>query len=261
MKYYISIVFLLILGVQQTYAQNAFFPEQGIITYDKTVHVKNMLRRQISLMKDGDFQRKFFEEMLDKVPETAVLQRKLTFAGSESIVEPLAKEQPAAIAQLLRFGFLDYGTKIYQNLATKQTSMTLEIGGSPIAISDSLTNVKWKITNEYRNIAGYDCRRANGVTLDSVYVVAFYTEQIPLASSPSSLHGLPGMILGLVVPEQNFNMYASKVETVGATVSDNLINKKSSAVTREQTRKKMKEIIGQWLSDKQFGFFFAAMML
>jgi len=261
MKLYIAILLFFVLGFQQANAQHVFFPEQGVITYDKTVHVKNMMKRQISMMKESDFQRKFFEDMLTKVPETAVLQRKLTFSGSESMLEPLPKDQPAMVAQLLRFGFLDYGTKIYQNLATKQTSMSLEVGGSPIAISDSLTNVKWKITNEYRNIAGYDCRRANGVTLDSVYVVAFYTDQIPLASSPSTLHGLPGMILGLVVPEQNFNIYASKVEMTGTTVTDNLIKKKGNAFTREQTRSKMREVLGQWLSEKQFGLFFAAMML
>jgi len=137
----------------------------------------------------------------------------------------------------------------------------MEIGGSQVAIKDSLTNVKWKITNEYRNIAGYDCRRANGVTLDSVYVIAFYTDQIPTSASPSTLHGLPGMIMGLVVPEQHFNIYATKVDMTAATVKSDLFKKKDDPLTRTATKERMKQILGQWMSDKQFSLIMAAMFL
>ena len=44
--------------------------------------------------------------------------------------------------------------------------------------------IKWKFTDEYRNILGYDCRRVNGIMQDSVYIVAFYTPQIPVSGGP-----------------------------------------------------------------------------
>ncbi len=261
MKYILSSILLAILSMGFANAQYAFFPEQGTITYDKTVHVKNLMRRHIQTLKDGDFSKKYFEEMMTKAPETAVLTKKLSFSGSEFSVEPVEKDQPQMVANLLRMGLLDYGAKVYQNLAKDESLQTMEMGGSQINIKDSLTNVKWKITNEYRNIAGYDCRRANGVTLDSVYVVAFYTDQIPTAGSPSTLHGLPGMILGLVVPEQHFNIYATKVEMQATTVNSNIFKKKADTMTRQQTKDRMKEIFGRWMTDKQFNLIMAAIFL
>jgi len=254
-------LFAVTLTLNFVQAQHAFFPDQGVIEFDKTVHVKNLIKRHIASLKDDGFSKKYFEEMAVKAPETAVLSKKVTFNRNEVSVEPVEKEQTQIISNLLRMGLLDYGSKIYQNLDKNETLMTMEIGGSVVAIKDSLTNVKWKITNEYRNIAGYDCRRANGVTLDSVYVIAFYTDQIPTSASPSSLHGLPGMILGLVVPEQHFNIYATKVDMTAATVKSDFIKKKDDPLSRTATKERMKQIIGQWMSDKQFSLIMAAMFL
>ena len=261
MKNFISMILLAILSIGMANAQYAFFPEQGSITYDKTVHVKNLIRRHIQTLKDGDFSKKYFEEMVSKVPETAVLSKKVSFSGGEMSMEPVERDQPQAISNLLRMGLLDYGAKIYQNFDKDEMMMAMEMGGSQVNIKDSLTNVKWKITNEYRNIAGYDCRRANGVTLDSVYVVAFYTDHIPTPGAPSTVHGLPGMILGLVVPEQHFNIYATKVEMTATTVNSNIFKKKADVYTRKQTSDRMKEIFGKWMTDKQFGLIMAAIFL
>jgi GLPGLI family protein len=47
--------------------------------------------------------------------------------------------------------------------------------------------------------------------LDSIYVVAFYTTQIPISGGPESFNGLPGMILGVALPHENLTWFASKV--------------------------------------------------
>lgn len=258
---YITLFFLLCLGLMQSQAQHAFFPEQGIITYDKTIHVKNLLKRQLTLIPEGDMQRGFLENMIPKAPETAVLQRTLNFTPTEVSVEPVPKNHEPFIAQLMQFGMLDYGTKFYQNFAKNESQVSLEFGGSAIMIKDSLPSVKWKITNEYRNIAGYDCRRANGLTQDSVYVVAFYTDQIPTPGGPNVIQGLPGMILGLVIPEQNVNIYASKVELTAAKVNTDLLKKKGEVASREDTRKKLLGSLGRFIKEKQFHYLFTAMFL
>jgi GLPGLI family protein len=46
-----------------------------------------------------------------------------------------------------------------------------DIVGEKIIVQDSMKRIKWKITDEYREIAGYNCRRANGITPDSIYVI------------------------------------------------------------------------------------------
>ena len=58
---------------------------------------------------------------------------------------------------------------------------------------------------------GYPCRRANGLMMDSIYVVAFYTDQIPVSGGPESFAGLPGMILEVALPHENVIWRATKV--------------------------------------------------
>ena len=78
-------------------------------------------------------------------------------------------------------------------------------------IKDSLQKISWKLTNEIRNIAGYTCWRANAIVMDSIYVVAFYAEEITCTSGPEGFTGLPGMILGVALPSQHISWFATKV--------------------------------------------------
>ncbi|PRD54397.1 GLPGLI family protein [Sphingobacterium gobiense] len=253
------LAFVLIKG--QTMAQHAYFPTEGTITYDKTVHVKNLLKRHISTLKDDNFSRTYYQELMDRVSETAVLKKKVSFRGNEMSMESIAETHDPILSNLLRSGLLDYQQTLYQDLSKSISKSTFEIGGSPVLIQDSLLHVKWKITNEYRNIAGYDCRRANGVTLDSVYVVAFYTDQIPLSAGPGTVHGLPGMILGLVVPEQHFNIYATDVKFGSPDIKTVTGRKRDQPMTRKEAHGRLKDILGRWMTDQQFNLLLAAMFL
>jgi len=257
----ISTVLLLAIG-QNARAQYAYFPAEGTIEYEKTVHVKNLLRKYIATLKDDFFSEKRYREMLDRVPETAVLRKKLSFRGSETSFESIADDdRNPLINSLLQNGMLDYQATVYQDLSKSVSRTLFELGGSPFLVQDSLLKVKWKITDEYRDIAGYVCRRANGLVLDSVYVVAFYTDQIPTSAGPGTLHGLPGMILGLVVPEQHFNSYATKVDFAQPTLKTSLGGKKNKPMTRREVRETIKGIVGARMSDQQFNLLVAGMFL
>lgn len=78
-------------------------------------------------------------------------------------------------------------------------------------IQDTARRIKWKITDEKRTIAGLDCRRANAIIMDSLYVVAFYTDDIATPGGPESFNGLPGMILGLAIPHEHVTWFATKI--------------------------------------------------
>jgi GLPGLI family protein len=80
-------------------------------------------------------------------------------------------------------------------------------------IRDSLTDFKWTITDEKRNIAGFECRKAVGMLMDSIPVIAFYSEEFLTSGGPESFAGLPGMILGVAVPRLHTTWYAVNVET------------------------------------------------
>src|SRR5436190_16593487 len=60
------------------------------------------------------------------------------------------------------------GTSITQKTVFEETFL----------VEDSLLKIKWKITGDLRNIAGYDCRKAIGVLNDSIAIFAFYTEEL-----------------------------------------------------------------------------------
>ncbi|MBD1433851.1 GLPGLI family protein [Sphingobacterium sp. DN00404] len=258
---YMMVIVLTVFVAGTVKAQHAYFPTEGTILYDKTVHVKNLLKRHISTLKDDNFSQKYYQELMDRVSETAVLKKKVSFRGEEMSLESVKETYDPIVSNLLRSGLLDYQQTLYQDLSKSVSKSTFEIGGSPVLIQDSLLHVKWKITNEYRNIAGYDCRRANGVTLDSVYVVAFYTDQIPLSAGPGTVHGLPGMILGLVVPEQHFNIYATDVKFGSPAIKTVAGRKRDDPMTRQEARGRLKDILGRWMSDQQLNLLFAAMFL
>lgn len=257
--YFILGVILLPVGGLK--AQYAYFPEEGVITYEKTIHVKNLLKRHVNSLKEGDFQRRYIEEMINKVSETAVLKKKLSFKGQEMNYEPIKETMNQMTTQLLNMGLLDYQNTVYQNLDNNESQSVFELAGSNILVKDELMDVKWKITNEYREIAGYECRRANGVVLDSVYVVAFYTDQIPMSAGPGTIHGLPGMILGFVVPEQHFNIYATEVKFAPPVIKTSVGGRRDTPLTREEMKGKIHESLGQWITGPQLNLLLAAMQL
>lgn len=258
--HYFAMLMLVLLGVSAK-AQYAFFPQEGTIEYDKTVHVKNLLQRYIGTLKDDDFTKKYYSEILEKVEEKTVFKKKLSFRGDEMSLESVDSTYSPLVNNLLNGGLLDSRSAIYQDLKKDQVISKFDISGSTVLIQDSLLDVRWKITDEYREIAGYQCRRANGVVLDSVYVVAFYTDQIPISVGPGTIHGLPGMIMGLVIPEQHYNIYASKVSVAAPEIKAVTGKKKDKPMTRIEVRQTFKDLLGRWMNDRQFNLFIAPMFL
>ena len=56
--------------------------------------------------------------------------------------------------------------------------------------------------------------------MDSVYVFAFYTDEITISGGPCSINGLPGMILGLTIPRLYTSYLATKVMVTGVNTAD-----------------------------------------
>lgn len=99
-----------------------------------------------------------------------------------------------------------------KDMRSGQIALQRDIFEQTYLIKDSLRNYKWRMTNETRTIAGFECRKAVTIISDSVYIVAFYTEEITVSSGPESFGGLPGMILGLAAPRLQMTWFATKVE-------------------------------------------------
>lgn len=98
--------------------------------------------------------------------------------------------------------------------------MKKSVFGSDFFTQDSIPNISWRLTNESRLIAGFNCRKAVGQISDSVYVFAFYTDEILIPGGPCSINGLPGMILGMTVPRLYTSWIATKVMLNNAALND-----------------------------------------
>lgn len=258
MKNSVQLLVVFIMLTFSSKAQYTYFPAEGTITYDKTVHVKNLLRRHISSLKEGDFQRNFMEELMGQAPDTYVLHKKLVFADTQYSYEHIKDDYPELIKNLMDWGVLDYQINSFTDLKSQTVTSFFDLAGTSILLQDSLVDVKWKITDEYRNIAGYDCRRANGVTLDSIFVVAFYTDQIPITAGPGGIHGLPGAILGFVVPELHYNIYATDIKVSPAPVRRELgQKKKDKPMNRRDFYKQLQSSMGQFIGEKQYNLIMA----
>lgn len=94
----------------------------------------------------------------------------------------------------------DASSAIYKNHKTDTIIAKRLMQEEEIAIIDSIRKIDWKVTDEYRDILGFYCQKYVGVIYDSVYVVAFVTDQIETEDGPETFGGLPGMIMGLAIP-------------------------------------------------------------
>lgn len=209
---YIYILILNIIGFSTT-AQYAMFADQAIVSYDKTMYTKNILRKQF-LEKATGVQKSQLQAHFAEVPDQIVLKKLLKYKGKETLFEPVRQELDPKIKELLMALVLDLDATTLSNFDTKQYLRYNDMIGQKVIIQDTLKKVSWKITDEYREIAGYNCRRANGITSDSTYVVGYYCNELPIDGGPESINGLPGLILGLVVPSQHVSYFATKVDVV-----------------------------------------------
>jgi GLPGLI family protein len=118
-------------------------------------------------------------------------------------------------------------------------------------VADSLRNIEWKITPEIRKIAGFDCRKAVGRVMDSIVVIAFYTDEIVTNGGPESINGLPGMILGLAIPRLHTTWYATRLQLVEVTDTDLAAPKKGKKLTGNGYRSQVQEILKSWGHDAE----------
>lgn len=102
---------------------------------------------------------------------------------------------------------------VYKDFNTSKMQSEKQFYDLNYVLKDSIKQFNWKLTREFRNIAGFECRRATTIINDSLYVIAFYTDDIQCSSGPESFSGLPGMILGVVMPRLYTTWFATSVDT------------------------------------------------
>jgi GLPGLI family protein len=156
------------------------------------------------------------EKLKDQIPRFKTGRFTLTFDNNKSIYQFDHWELPKLPNYLLEG---EDEEKDFFDFANGQFTVQRNVEGSLVTIADSIPKLKWKLVNENREIAGFNCRKAYTVVLDSIYVFAFYTEEITLPGGPASFHGLPGTIMGITVPRLYTSWIATKVMVNDVDVS------------------------------------------
>ena len=114
-------------------------------------------------------------------------------------------------------------------------------------LQDSIPTYEWKYHGEFRTIAGYSCRKASTIILDSIYVIVFYTDEIPVSAGPESFTGLPGMVLGVVLPRLNLTYFATKVEgQLLAETAFEIPKSKSKRVGFKEFNTELNKALSDW---------------
>ncbi len=140
---------------------------------------------------------------------------------------------------------------VYSELDSNRSISQKKIFEDLFLIEDSMRQIKWKITDETRNIVGFQCRRANAIIMDSIYVVAFYTDEIITDGGPESFSGLPGMILGVSLPHQHVSWFATKVSAKEVSAQEIKIPVKGKKANYKTLRDLLNDRMKDWGKDKQ----------
>ncbi|MEJ7557253.1 MAG: GLPGLI family protein [Pedobacter sp.] len=208
MKNKIIVMLSLLIGCLSSKAQNVRFPPAGIIEFEKSINVYALMKKAADNSKES-YIRDAYDNYKKNNPQFKLLQSTLIFSNDKTLFTPIAPaESPRGF---FNNPMSEQNSTIYTDLANGLFTAQKKVYEETFLLKDSIRKINWKLTSEVRTIAGYECRRANAVILDSIYVVAFYTDKIPVSGGPESFNGLPGMILGVALPHENVTWFAKTV--------------------------------------------------
>ncbi|PSL45683.1 GLPGLI family protein [Chitinophaga niastensis] len=188
------ILLLLICLVTATAVAQSFI-SSGKIMFEKKINLTRI------------YQEKGLTEFMKNQPQSNTTYFELSFSSNKTLYKPgRAGDPPVAGTAAGNIVFTDFNTGFVY--AKK------EVFESTYLVADSIAKITWKITPDTRMIAGVNCRKAVGVIMDSLVIIAFYTDRIPVSGGPESFVGLPGMIMGLAIPKMHTTWYASSVQQI-----------------------------------------------
>ncbi len=160
----------------------------------------------------------FWAEMIqEKLPDIKTGYYKFIYNNNKSIFK-FDRWAPNNIPAFLKQA--DEETIWYSDFEKGEISVKKNIIGSNFFVQDSLRKISWKLTNENMIIAGFNCRKAEAVIFDSVYIFAYFSEELMIPGGPASINGLPGLILGLTIPRLYTSYVATKIMVNDVSINE-----------------------------------------
>ena len=192
--------------------------KQGTIVYERKINAHRSITN---------------EQMRAMIPEFRISKHILLFSDSISLYKLIPEnEAPDPFAggggggARVSFSFTSSsdGGELYKNFTQSKSILSSELAGKNYLITDSITQQPWKLTNETKQILGYNCLKATrkitvqpgptrvmffgspGATATrdttrpqarEVEITAWYAQDIISPVGPDTYGQLPGVILQL----------------------------------------------------------------
>ena len=226
--------------VLTTQAQQTYITK-GKIEFEKVINVYKVVEENFSGSDNNIWADAFKKNM----PKTGSSYFDLYFNEEKSLYKP-GKEVTVSQRPPDWVNGQANDNVVFNDLS-KQTSITQKnVYENTYLIQDSLKSATWKVSNDTRTIAGLECRKATTTIMDSVFVVAFFSEQILCSAGPEGFNGLPGMILGIAIPRLHTTWYATKLELVEVKETDLAAPKKGKNINNTQLQKQLQSLMKNW---------------
>ena len=203
------------------------------IEFEKTVAVHQLYK---------ELEPEWFEQIKNVLPATSITYFDFIGDTTKSIYKP-GREVAADPRSFYRG--MDKNV-VYNDYTNGMTITQKPVYEETFLVQDSLTQIKWKLTADTRTIAGYECRKAIGTLNDSITVFAFYTDELLVTGGPESIHGLPGMILGVGIPRIHTTWFATKVEVFDVKMNAVVPATKGKKVTRTAMVQALDKVLKGW---------------
>jgi GLPGLI family protein len=232
MKKYFLLLFCFVAAKMQ--AQNPTFLGTVQIEYEKTLSVHQLMKQM---------EPEWFEQSKDHMP--VELKSYFSFTG-DSTHSIFKQSKEAIVPTNMWFRPIADENVVYNDYTTGRTITKKPVFEETFLVDDSLLKIKWKITNDTRNIVGFDCRKAVGIMFDTIAVFAFYTDEIMISGGPEGIHGLPGMILGMGIPRIHTTWFATKVEVSGLKMNKVVPETKGKKIKRSEMINVIKRALDEW---------------
>ncbi len=229
---------LICILLLSAFVANAQFTQYGKIEYEKKVNVK----RQLNDLDDE--QKQWIEKFKAQIPDFNTSYFDLYFNTSKSLYKPGKEVEGGTKLWFAQSPASD--NVVLTDFATEKVKANKTVFEQKFLVEDSMRKIEWKISDEIRTIANYKCRKAVGKIFDSVYVVAFYTEDIMVSGGPEMFSGLPGMILQLAIPRMHTTWVAQKIDMVKPKDTDFAVSEKGKKTTQKELYETLKTSFKDW---------------
>ena len=236
----LSLLILFTVFALSMQAQHTVFLQQGRIEYEKQLNVHARMKQMSNGEEDS-----WTEGLKKGIDQYQITYFDYSFSSNTTLYKP-GRESPSENKNPFWGEGPAEQNVVYSRLDSMQSISQKKVFEQLFVVKDTIRPIRWKITDETRKIAGFDCRRANAIIMDSVYVVAFYTDAIITPGGPESFSGLPGMILGVALPHEHITWFATKV--LVDDIKEDAIKPpvKGKVVNNKELNEALAKSIGKW---------------